>query len=419
MPTRLLLGPWSRHSAGVSDEPSAGPPRGPSTIAVHGGEPAVRGDRSLTTPVVHASAYPFESTRELVDYMEGGHERPAEYGRYGNPTVERAEAKLAALEGGEAAVLMASGMAAITTTLLAMLRQGHHVVITRDAYRKTRVFAQQVLARFGVEVDIVEPTAAAVIAAMRDDTRLVFTEAPTNPYLRMIDLDAVVVAARERRIKTIIDATFATPVNMQPLQHGVDLVIHSATKYLGGHNDLLAGVVIGRAPLVGAIREHLGMTGAVLDPHNAYLLLRGLKTLVLRVRHQNAAALHLANVLAQDPAVARVWYPLRPDHPDHELAARYLRGGGGVVSFELHGGLAAGTRFVDALRIPKLAPSLGGVESLVEQPALMSFFELSPAERAAIGIGEGLVRLSVGVEEPDDLEADLRQALAQLPRHQP
>lgn len=396
----------------MSDETSAPPPHGPSTIAVHGGEPAVRSDRSLTTPIVHATAYPFEDTRELVDYMEGGRERPAEYGRYGNPTVERAEAKLAALEGGEAAVLMASGMAAITTTLLAMLRAGQHVVLTRDTYRKTRVFATQVLTRFGVEVDIVEPTAEAVIAAMRSNTRIVLTEAPTNPYLRMLDLEVLTKVARERRIKTIIDATFATPINMQPLRHGVDLVIHSATKYLGGHNDLLAGVTIGGAALVGAIREHLGMTGAVLDPHNAYLLLRGIKTLALRVRHQNATARRLADVLADDPAVARVWYPLRADHPDHAIALRYLRGGGGVVSFELHGGLAAGTRFVDALRIPKLAPSLGGVESLVEQPALMSFFELSPDERAAIGIAEGLVRLSVGVEEPEDLEADLRQALA-------
>lgn len=387
---------------------------GPSTLAVHGGEPAVRPDRSLTTPVVHASAYPFEDTAELVEYMEGRRSRPAEYGRYGNPTVERAEAKLAALEGAEAALLMSSGMAAITTTLLAMLRAGQHVVLTRDAYRKTRVFARQVLARYGVEVDIVEPTAAAVIDAMRPQTRVVFTEAPTNPYLRVLDLGAVVEAARARRIKTIIDATFATPVNMQPLAHGVDLVIHSATKYLGGHNDLLAGVVAGRAPLVGAIREFLGMTGAVLDPGSAYMLLRGLKTLVLRVRQQNESARRLADVLAEDPAVARVWYPLRPDHPDHEQATRYLRGGGGVVSFELHGGLAAGTRLVDALRIPKLAPSLGGVESLVEQPALMSFFELSPPEREAIGIAEGLVRLSVGVEEIEDLEADLRRGLAGL-----
>ncbi|MCA9654665.1 MAG: aminotransferase class I/II-fold pyridoxal phosphate-dependent enzyme [Myxococcales bacterium] len=383
---------------------------------MHGGEPRVRPDRSLTTPVVHASAYPFESTAELREYMEGRRERPAEYGRYGNPTVERAEAKLAALEGGEAAVLMASGMAAITTTLLAMLKQGQHLVLTRDAYRKTRVLARQVLARYGVAVDIVEPTAQAVIEAMRDDTRVVLTEAPTNPYLRVLDLGAVVAEARRRRIKTIIDATFATPVNMRPLEHGVDLVIHSATKYLGGHNDLLAGVVVGRAPIVEAIREHLGITGAVLDPHNAYLLLRGLKTLALRVRQQNASAARLAELLAEHPAVARVWYPLHPSHPDHEVARRYLAGGGGVVSFELHGGLAAGTRLVDALQIPKLAPSLGGVESLVEQPALMSFYELSPAEREAIGIAEGLVRLSVGIEEPDDLEADLRRALDAVAR---
>ncbi|MEX1364657.1 MAG: aminotransferase class I/II-fold pyridoxal phosphate-dependent enzyme [Nannocystaceae bacterium] len=388
--------------------------RGPSTVAVHGGEPQVRADRSLTTPVVHASAYPFENTAELVEYMEGRRPRPAEYGRYGNPTVELAEAKLAALEGGEAALLMSSGMATITTTLLAMLRQGHHVILTRDVYRKTRVFARQVLARYGVSVDIVEPTAAAVIEAMREQTRIVFTEAPTNPYLRVLDLAPVVEQARKRRIKTIIDATFATPINMKPLEHGVDLVIHSATKYLGGHNDLLAGVVVGRAPIVGAIREHLGMTGAVLDPHAAYLLLRGLKTLALRVRQQNATALRLAHVLAEDPRVQRVWYPLHPQHPDHEVAKRYLSGGGGVVSFELSGGLAAGTRLVDAVRIPKLAPSLGGVESLIEQPALMSFYELSPAEREAIGIVEGLVRLSVGVEDVEDLEADLRRALAGL-----
>lgn len=387
---------------------------GISTLAVHAGEPAVRTDRSLTTPVVHSSAYPFENTAELRRYMEGEFTRPAEYGRYGNPTVERVEAKLAALEGGEAAALMASGMAAITTTLMAMMRQGQHVIFTRDTYRKTRVFARQVLARYGVEVDVVEPDAAAVVAAMKDNTRIVFTEAPTNPYLRVIDLDVVVKAAKARRAKTIIDATFATPVNMRPLEHGVDLVIHSATKYLGGHNDLLAGVVIGRAPLISAIREHLGMVGAVLDPHAAYLVARGVKTLALRVRHQNASALAVANLLAEHPAVAKVWYPMRADHPDHAHAGRYLRGGGGVVSFELHGGLAAGTTFVDAMQIPKLAPSLGGVESLVEQPALMSFYELTPDERQAIGIVEGLVRLSVGVEDVEDLQADVSQALDQV-----
>lgn len=384
---------------------------GSSTTAVHGGEPAVRGDRSLTTPVVHASAYPFANTAELVEYMEGRIERPEEYGRYGNPTVEAAEAKLAAVEGGEAAVLMASGMAAITTTLLAMLRSGQHVVFTSDVYRKTRQFAGQVLARYGVQSDIVAPKLEAIEAVLRDETKIIFTEAPTNPYLRMVDLAPLTALAKSRRIKTIIDATFATPVNMQPLTHGVDLVIHSTTKYLGGHNDLLGGVVIGKRPIVSAIREHVGVLGPVADPHMAYLLARGIKTLALRVRQQNASAKAMADRLAEHPAVSRVWYPMREDHPDHALAKQYLRGGGGVVSFEMAGGLQAGTRLVDTLRIPKLAPSLGGVESLVEQPALMSFYELTPEQRGALGIAEGLVRYSVGIEDTEDLLADLAVAL--------
>jgi cystathionine gamma-synthase len=390
------------------------PARGISTTAVHGGEPDVRDDRALTVPVVLSSTYPFADTAELVEFMEGRRERPPEYGRYGNPTVAAAEAKLAALEGGEAAVLMASGMAAITTTLLAMLKQGQHLVLTADVYRKTRVFARDTLARFGVEVDVVEPTVEAVAAAIRPTTKVLFTESPTNPYLRIVDLDALVELARKHRIKTIIDATFATPVNLRPLAHGVDLVVHSTTKYLGGHNDIMGGVVIGKAGIVAAIRDQLGTLGAVADPHVAFLLVRGVKTLALRLARQNASALALAELLAGHPAVANVWYPMLPSHPDHALARRYLAGGGAVISFELTGGLAAGTRFVDALSIPKLAPSLGGVESLVEQPALMSYYELSAEERARVGIREGLVRLSVGIEDTDDLAADLRQALARV-----
>lgn len=384
---------------------------GTSTTAVHGGEPDVRDDRSLTTPIVQSSAYPFADTAELVRYMEGEIERPHEYGRYGNPTVSAVEAKLAALEGGEAAVLMASGMAAITTTLLAMLRSGQHVVFTSDVYRKTRQFARQVLARYGVESDIVAPDLASIEAALRDETRIIFTEAPTNPYLRMVDLQPLTALAKSRRIKTIIDATFATPINMLPLSLGVDLVIHSTTKYLGGHNDLLGGVVIGKGPIISAIRDHVGMLGPVPDPHMAYLLGRGIKTLALRVRQQNTSALALANLLGEHSAVDTVWYPMRADHPDHALAERYLSGGGGVVSFTMKGGMAAGTRLVDALKIPKLAPSLGGVESLVEQPALMSFYELSPEQRAALGIAEGLVRFAVGIEDTADLLDDMRHAL--------
>jgi cystathionine gamma-synthase len=387
--------------------------RGPSTRAVHAGEPPVRSDRCLTTPVVFSSTYPFEATAELVEYMRGERERPAEYGRYGNPTVQAVESKLAALEGAEAALAMSSGMAVITTTLLAMLRSGQHVVFTSDVYRKTRQFARQVLTRYGVRVDIVEPTAAALREAVCDDTRVVFTESPTNPYLRIVDLAELVAIAKEKRAKTIIDATFATPINMRPLELGIDLVVHSTTKYLGGHNDLLGGVVAGKAPIIEAIREHCGMLGAMMDPMTAFLLMRGIKTLGLRVARQNETALRLARVLCAHPKVGHVWYPMLENHPDHRLAREYLHGGGGVVSFELLGGLEAGTRFVDAMRIPKLAPSLGGVESLVEQPALMSFFDLSPEARAALGVREGLVRLSVGIEDPEDLETDLRQALDQ------
>lgn len=395
-------------------EPSAATRLGPSTLCVHGGEPAIRSDRSLTTPIVHSSTFPFENTAELVAYMEGDLSRAPEYGRYGNPTVAVAEAKLAELEGGDAAILMASGMAAVTTTLLAMLRAGQHAVFTTDVYRKTRQFARQVLTRYGVEVDIVEPDVDALRSAIGPKTRVVFTESPTNPYLRMVDLDALVGLAKEHRAKTVIDATFATPLNLRPLEHGIDLVVHSTTKYLAGHNDLLGGVVVGRGPIVEAVREHAAMLGPVASPNAAYLTLRGLKTLGLRVARQNESALRLANMLEGHRAVRQVWYPLLPSHPDHALAKTLLRGGGGVVSFELEGGLAAGTKLVDGVTIPKLGPSLGGVESLIEQPALMSFFELSPEQRAAIGIREGLIRLSVGVEDADDLEADLRRALDQL-----
>lgn len=388
--------------------------RGPSTLAVHGGEPAVRPDRSITSPVVHASTYPFADTAELVAFMQGRIERPHEYGRYGNPTVAEAEAKLAAIEHGPAACLFASGMAAVTTTLMAMLRSGQHVIFTADVYRKTRQFARQVLTRYGVEIDIVEPTVEAVEAAIRDQTRVIFTESPTNPYMRVMDLDPLVRVAKAHRIKTIIDSTFATPINSRPLEHGVDLVIHSTTKYLGGHNDILGGVLIGAQGLVDAIRDHLGMVGAVVDPHNAFLLLRGLKTLALRVERQNASALRLAEFLEGHPVVERVWYPMLASHPDHATARRYLAGGGGVVSFELRGGLEAGSRLVDGVTIPKLAPSLGGVESLIEQPALMSFFDLAPEDRAAIGIREGLVRFSIGIEDVEDLEADLGAALDAL-----
>lgn len=400
--------PQDQHSAGLSAV-------GASTAAVHAGEPRCRAHDSITTPIVQASTYTFANTAELVDYHEGRIERE-EYGRYGNPTVRVAEAKLAALETGAhgtaAALLCASGMNAVTTVLLSMLPSGSHLVLTDDCYRRTRQFARTLLARLGVQHTVVPACDYdAIEAAIRPETRLIVSESPTNPYLRVLDLPRLVEIAKRKRVKTLIDATFATPYNLRPLLCGIDLVVHSATKYLGGHNDLLAGAVIGRPGIIAALRESQGMLGGVCDPHSAYLLLRGLKTFALRMERHNANGWAVANFLHGHPRVARVHYPGLPNHPDHAVAVEQMRGWGGVVSFELDGDLAATSRFIDRLRLPYIGPSLGGVESLVEQPALMSFYELTTEERLAVGIRNNLVRLACGIEDAEDLIADLTQAL--------
>jgi cystathionine gamma-synthase len=400
----------------VSDEPkgSAGPPPGASTRSVHGGEARPKPHFSVTPPVVLSSTYTFPTTRDLVDFMEGNSGRGEEYGRYGNPTRAAVEARLASLEGAEAACLFSSGMAAVTTTLLALLRRDAHVVFTNDCYRKTRQFADAVLRRLGIDYDLVPPRVESVAAALRPTTRLVFTESPTNPYLQVMDLERLAQLARARLIKTVVDSTFATPFNQRPLDLGIDLVIHSATKYLGGHNDLLAGCLLGATGPVSAIRELQGMLGGVPDPMGCYLLGRGLKTFALRMAQHNASGQALAEYLERHPKVKKVHYPGLLSHPDHAVAVRQMRGFGGVVSFELDGSLEDCSRFVDALRIPQIAPSLGGVESLVEQPSLMSFYELTPEERAHIGIQDNLVRFSIGIEDTADLIRDLEQALERL-----
>jgi len=387
---------------------------GPSTRAVHGGEARPKLANAVTEPIIQTATYTFADTAELADHFEGRIERE-EYGRYGNPTQRVAELKLAALEGAEDGLLFSSGMAAITTTLFAMLSKGAHVVVTDDAYRRTRQFLLQVLRRYGVEVSVVPAgDYERLEEAVRPTTRLIFSESPTNPYNRILDLERVAAIGRRHRVKTVIDSTFATPINQRPLAFGIDLVIHSATKYLGGHNDLLAGAVLGAAPLISGIRDLQGITGAVPDPFSAYLLIRGIKTLALRVARQNDTAVKLAAFLAAHPKVERVHHPSLPTHPEHDIATRQMDGFGGVVSFEIRGDLAAGSRLVDACRLPRIAPSLGGVESLIEQPALMSFYELTTEERLQVGIKDSLIRYSVGIEDADDLIADLRQALDQI-----
>jgi cystathionine gamma-synthase len=398
---------------------------GTGTAAVHGG--ATRRQRrahhALTTPLVQTATYTFDDTADLCNYMEAklwGDQERGEYGRYGNPTVREVERRLAALDHGEDALLFPSGMAAITNVLLSILPAGSHVVFTDDCYRKTRQFCNTFLRRFNVESSQV-PVGDydALEAALRPETRLIISESPTNPYLRVVDLARLAEIARRHRVKTIIDATFATPYNQRPLEFGIDLVIHSATKYLAGHNDVMAGVVVGEAGLIHGLRQSQGMLGGVLDPHAAFLLERGLKTLALRLRQQNESGLRIAHFLAQHPRVEQVWYPGLPSHPDHTVARQQMHGFGGVVTFAIaplagETPLSAASRFVDATAIPHIAPSLGGVESLIEQPALMSHYELSSAERAAIGIRDNLVRLAAGIEDTGDLITDLEQALNTL-----
>lgn len=389
---------------------------GPSTQAVHAGRIREQPHHSLTTPLIQTATYTFADTPALIDFMQskvwGDGVQRDEYGRYGNPTVRAVEQRLAALEGAEDALLFASGMAAVTATLLSMLPTGAHIILTDDCYRRTRQFALTFLKRLGIEsTQVPMGNYAALEAAIKPNTRLIISESPTNPYLRVVDLSCVVEIAKKHRLKTLIDTTFATPFNVRPLEYGIDLVVHSATKYLGGHNDLLAGVIAGEASLINPLRASQGVLGGIVDPHAAWLLERGLKTAGLRVAQQNKSALALARFLDDHPRVRRVWYPGLSSHPDHAIAAEQMRDYGGVISFEVGETLQETSRFIDVLRIPTIAPSLGGVESLVEQPALMSYFDLTSAERAAIGISDTLVRYAVGIEDTQDLLDDLRRAL--------
>jgi len=391
--------------------PQEKPLQGPSTRAVHGGERQQRLGDAVTVPIYQTSTYVFRNTQELVDFKEGRIEK-GEYGRYGNPTTSAAERKVAALEHAEDALLWASGMCAVTSLLLTILRAGQHMIITADSYRRTRQFCDGMLRRLGIDVTVVPPgDPQGIEAAVQANTRLLFSESPTNPYLYVVDLEQIVAIARRHRLRTVIDSTFATPYNQNPLDFGIDLVMHSATKYLGGHNDLLAGVVVGNANIIGALREAQGMLGGITDPNTAYLLVRGLKTFALRMQRHNANGMALARFLEGHAKVRRVYYPGLVSHPSHAVARQQMRGFGGVVSFELDGTLQQTSAFIDALRLPYIAPSLGGVESLIEQPALMSYYELTPEERQRLGIGDSLVRYAAGIEDTDDLLTDVEQAL--------
>ncbi len=336
-----------------------------------------------------------------------------EYGRYGSPTQRDAERKIAALEGTEAGLVFASGMAAVSTVLLALSSQGEHIVCSDEVYKRTRDFCETALPRFGIETTFVPPTdLLALKRALRPNTAVVLLECPTNPRLFVPDLTRAARTVHENSAALlVVDSTFATPVNLRPLEFGADLVLHSVTKYLAGHNDILGGAVAGPKKLIDTVFEVEKSLGGIMDAHCAYLLIRGLKTLDLRVKKHNENGLAVARFLSKQKKVKTVYYPGLPSHPSYRTARRLMSGFGGVVSFEVKGSPKAVGRFLDALTIPYLGPSLGGVESLAYHPASLTFDQMSAEERAELGITDRLVRLSCGVEDADDLITDLTQAL--------
>ncbi|MCS6984731.1 MAG: PLP-dependent aspartate aminotransferase family protein [Leptospiraceae bacterium] len=385
-----------------------------STECVHGGEEESREHASVEYPIYQTATYYFDNTQDLWDYYHKKSSRLSEYGRYGNPTIKVLEKKLALLEGAEEALVFPSGMAAFTTALLFVCQTGDHIILTNDGYRGIHKFCDKYLARFGITHEYVPFELGEIEKKIKPTTRLLFSEFPSNPRLRVLPLREVAMLCRQKQVFFFLDATFATPYNCSPLKYGVDLVLHSLTKYLGGHNDLLGGALLGKKELLEQLRLFQGLLGSILEPHTAYLLLRSLKSFALRMKTINESAEKIAIFLANHPKIERVWYPRLPSHPDYLVAKEYLKGGGGIVSFEVKGSLDEATRLVDNLYIPRIAASLGGTESLVHVVTAMSYHDLSPEQRKAMGVADNMVRLAVGLEDSEDLIRDLSQALEKV-----
>ncbi len=386
---------------------------GAGTLAVHAGEARQKPGDAITDPIFCASTYTFADTQSVIDFIE--QEQPREeYGRYGNPGERVAERKLAALEGAEAALVFSSGMAAFVGLLMAKLSQGDEVLFFDECYHRSRQFCREHLARFGVTTRQVKTgDYNAMASAITPATRMLISESPTNPHQSIIDLERFAELGRDHGVETLIDATLATPYNLRPIEAGIDYVLHSATKYLGGHNDLLAGVVAGSARQLEPVRNLRGIMGAVNGPQNLYLLLRGLKTFELRMQRHNENGLRVAQFLEAHPRVEKVYYPGLESHAYHDVARRTMRGYGGLVTFLIKDADWRETAdVVDGARIARIAPSLGGVESLIEQPLVMSYYKQTPEDRAKFGIPDNMIRLACGIEDSADLIADLDQALA-------
>lgn len=387
--------------------------RGAQTKCIHAPREFNR-TSAISPPIWQTTTFLAESSEYFAELAKTV--KPAEYySRYGNPTHEQVEVAMATLEGGEAALVTASGMGAISTSVMSLLDRGDHVVAQRNLYANTAALLEDVLPRWGIECTFVNHTNPERWAeALRPNTKLIYAETPANPLMRLTDLRAVAALGKTHGITTIVDNTFATPINQRPLQYGIDVVVHSATKYLGGHSDVTAGVIIGSSAfLERAWRFHIVM-GAALGPFDAWLLLRGLRTLGVRVERHNQNALKLARFFESHPRIERVNYPGLESHPQHELAQKQMNGFTGVMSVELRGGYEAAERFIASLKLGSYAASVGGFETLLVHPAAMWGDTLTDAQRIAMEVGENLVRISVGLEDERDLIDDFSQALDQV-----
>jgi cystathionine beta-lyase/cystathionine gamma-synthase len=382
--------------------------RRPETAAVHGAADLEKKNGPVTTPIYQTSTF------EVTDNDEQQRVTMTDryYTRWGNPTNTVAEQTLAELEGVEAARTFASGMGAITSTIMGLLKTGDHIVAQRDIYGGVTKFLSEWLPKMGIETTFVDTVDYEQYArAVRANTKLLYLESPTNPSLRVVDFKKAAALSRQHKLISMIDSTFGTPINQRPAEYGIDLVMHSGTKYLSGHADLTCGVVAGRRELIEAINDTRTTLGNCMDPHASWLLIRGLKTLAVRVARQNENALRVAEFLEQHGKVRTVHYPFLKSHPQYALAHQQMSGGGGVVTFEIEGTGEDARRASEAMRLFTLATSLGGVESLVSIPVLTSHAMISAEDRAKMGVNEQMVRLSVGIENAEDLIADLERAL--------
>jgi methionine-gamma-lyase len=384
---------------------------GNQTRAIHSGEPQRHGvGAAVGTVISRTSTFTFSSTEEMKRWAEGK-SKAYIYTRYGNPTLAVAEEKIAALEGGEAAVVTASGMAAISSALFGTLKAGDELIATRQLYGGTYRLLRDVLPGLGIRVHHVEADLAGAEELVNSRTHVLYVETPTNPTLRLVDLRKAVGLARKHKLVSIIDNTFASPVLQKPLELGFDIVVHSATKYMAGHSDVIAGAAAGSRKWMERVLQMVIYVGGSMDPEAAFLLIRGLKTLELRVFKQCENAMAVAKFLEKHPKIGRVHYPGLVSHPDHKLAKQQMRGFGAMLAFDLKGGLPAARRFCDRTRLFLLAASLGGVESLVVLPIYTSHYRMSNEELTRAGVGPGTVRMSVGLEDTADLLGDLKQAL--------